>query len=146
MFSPEPLNAPGRVVSDQVSASSAYPIVVDPSATIITVLCLNVDDPSSVSPLAILLQFPAASVGRTSVVQVLPSILTAPLVPPPTARNFPDCAVPAKSNSTIAPVALLTAITVIVISFAVVAPPTLVPAIVSVSSRVYPVPAALVVK
>ena len=102
-----------------------------PSAISTTALGWNVLDPSSCRPSAILAQFPLLSVGRTSPVQVSPSMLTAPLVPVPTARNLPACAVPAKSYSTIAPVTLFTAVTVIVMSLAVVAPPTLVPAIVS---------------
>ena len=78
---------------------------------------------------------PAPNEGNVSAVHVTPSTLTAPLVPAPIAKNLPFCAAPTKSKSTIAPVTLLTDVTVIVISLAVLAPPTADPRIVNVSKR-----------
>ncbi len=130
------LNPAGSWVVDQLFASSEYATVLSPSATITIALGWNVLEPSSCNPSAILDQFPPPNVGNTSAVQFSPSILTAPFVPAPTARNFPDCAMPAKSNSATDPVALLIDISVTVISFAGLAPPTSVPAIVNVSNLV----------
>ena len=83
------LNPAGSWVVDQVSASSEYATVLSPSATTTTALGWNVLDPSSCKPSAILDQFPPPKLGRTSGVQVSPSILTAPLVPAPIAKNLP---------------------------------------------------------
>jgi hypothetical protein len=58
------------------------------------------------------------------------------------ATNLPPAPTPVNSIASIAPVVEFTAVIVIVISLAVLAPPRLVPAIVTVSNLAYPVPAA----
>ena len=80
-----------------MSASELYAMLLEPSATKTMPLGLNVDEPSSSSPFAMPVQLPPPGEGRVSAIQLSPSMLTAPVVPEPNARNLPVCPIPSKS-------------------------------------------------
>ena len=132
---PADANPPGKVVPVQASPSILYDTTSDPLQTATTALDLYTLDPSSNKPVATLSYAPAPGLGSVSAVQVIPSTLLIPPVPlVGSVRNLPLLPVPTKSKSTIAPVVLLTVVIVTVMSFAVLAPPKLVPGIVTTSS------------
>ena len=100
-------------------------------------LGLNVVDPSSINPLVMFVHAVAFVASVTLVSKFVPSALDSAAVPASgSAINEPLRPIPAKSKSTAAPVVEFTVLKVTVISLVGVAPPTLVPTIVNVSSLV----------
>ena len=142
---PEPRPVATKYVPTRFAAAPMLVNTVLPSDVITYDLPMtNVPATSNVVnlPAAMLVQFEVLGNDNKFSLHVVPfTEVLVVLDPLAAAINLPPAPTPINSNAVIAPVVELTAVTVIVMLLAVAAPPRLVPAIVSVSSLAYPVPA-----